>query len=71
MVGVSCRWCVFMDEMECFESWSFYVAVDAMRVCVVDADDHVSSCLGGVFLLAFVGGLTGRVLVSCSLLVCF
>jgi hypothetical protein len=50
---------------------SVYVDVDAMRVYVVDTDDHVLSCLGGVFFLAFCGGPTGRVLVWCFLLVCF
>lgn len=41
--------CVLMDEMGCFEFWSFYVDIDVMQVCVVGAEGHVSSCLGGLF----------------------
>jgi hypothetical protein len=47
---------------------SFYADVDVTRVYVVGADDHVSSCLGGLFFLAFCGGLTGRVPICYSLL---
>jgi hypothetical protein len=34
-----------MDEMGCFEFCPFYADVDDMRVYVVGADGHVSSCL--------------------------
>jgi hypothetical protein len=71
-----CQWsrvCVSMDEMGCFEFCSFYVDTDVMRVYeyVVGADGHVSSSLGGLSFLAFFGGLTGRVLICCSLLASF
>jgi hypothetical protein len=60
-----------MDEMECFEFWSFYVDIDIMRVYVVGADGHVSSCLCSLFLLGYYCGLTVNVLALCSLLVSF
>jgi hypothetical protein len=42
--------CVFlMDEIGCLEFRSFYVDIDVMRVYVIGADGHVSSCLGGLF----------------------
>jgi hypothetical protein len=49
VVGVNIRLCVLMDEMECFDFWSFYVDADVMRVYTDGADGHVSSCLGGLF----------------------
>jgi hypothetical protein len=42
---------------------TFYVDIDVMRVYVVGADVHVSSCIGGLLFLEFCGGLTGRVLI--------
>jgi hypothetical protein len=42
-----------------------------MRVYVVGADGHVSSCVGVLFFLVFCGGLTGRFLICCSLSVNF
>jgi hypothetical protein len=64
--------CVFvMDEMGCFEFWSFYVDIDVMRVHFVGADGHVSSCSGGLFFWAFCGGLTDPVLICSSLSVSF
>jgi hypothetical protein len=35
-----------MDEIGCFEFWSFYIDTD-MRVCIFGADSHVSSFLSG------------------------
>jgi hypothetical protein len=46
-VDVSGCLCALMDEMGCFEFWSFYVDIDVMRVYVAGADGHMSSCLGG------------------------
>jgi hypothetical protein len=37
--------CVLMDQMGCFEFWSFYVDTDVMQVYVVGTDGH---CLGGL-----------------------
>jgi hypothetical protein len=48
VVAVNGRLCVLMDEMGCFEFWSFYVDIHVMLVYVVDSDSHVSSCLGGL-----------------------
>jgi hypothetical protein len=49
-VSVNVCLCVSMDEMGCFEFWSFYVDIDVMRV-YVGADGHVSSCSGSLLLL--------------------
>jgi hypothetical protein len=50
--------CVSMDETECFEFWYFYVDIDVMRVYVVGAGGHVSSCLCGLlFRRSVVGSL--------------
>jgi hypothetical protein len=57
-----------MDEMGYFEVWCIYVDIDVMRVYGVGSDGHISSCLGGLVFLAFCGGLTGHVLMCCSLL---
>jgi hypothetical protein len=62
---------VLMDEMGCFEFWSFYVDIDVMWIYAVGADGHVSSRLCGSFFLAFCGELTGRRLLCCSLIVSF
>jgi hypothetical protein len=35
-----------MDEMGCFEFWSFYVDIDVIQVYSVAVDGHMSSCLG-------------------------
>jgi hypothetical protein len=48
VVGVHGRLCVLMDEMGCFEFWPIYVCIDVIRVYVAGADDHVSTCLGGL-----------------------
>jgi hypothetical protein len=64
--------CVFiMDEIGCFESLVLHIGADVIRVYVVDADGHVSSCLCGLYFLAICGGLTGSVLICCSLLISF
>jgi hypothetical protein len=47
VVGVNGRLCVLMNEMRCFEFWSFHVDIDAIGVYIVASDVHVSSCLGG------------------------
>jgi hypothetical protein len=49
VVGFNDRLCVLMDEMGCLEFWSFCVDANVIRVYVVGADGHVSSCLGGLF----------------------
>jgi hypothetical protein len=49
VVGIDDHLCVLMDEMRCFEFWSFYVDIDVMRVYVVRANSHVLSCLCGLF----------------------
>jgi hypothetical protein len=47
--GVNGRLCVLMDEVGCFEFWSFCVDPGVMRAYVGGADGHVSPCLGGLF----------------------
>jgi hypothetical protein len=69
MLLVSTVVCVLLVEMGCFKFWSFNVDVDVMRVYLVGADGHMSSCLGDLFFSAFCGGLTGRVRSCYSLLV--
>jgi hypothetical protein len=41
VVDVSGCLCVLMDEMGCFEFWSFYVDIDVMQVYSVGVDGHV------------------------------
>jgi hypothetical protein len=58
-----------MCVLRCLEFRSLFVDTDVWSVHAIGADSHVSSCLGSIFLLAFFGRLTDRVLICCSLLV--
>jgi hypothetical protein len=71
VVGVNCCLCVLLNEMGSFEFWSFYIDIDIIRVYVVGADGHVSSCMRGLFFSAYCVGLTVPVLICYSLSVSF